>query len=150
MKIKLAVSKQRYQEVKRTLMQCGIEIDDHADLVLCENDQYLNRLLVKDPLSEARIFLAVEDILVIEAFGHNVEVHTQDKCYQVSDRLYRLAELLDPQHFLRISNSVIVATGKIKSIAPTFSMKFVLTMQNGRKVDVTRSYYYIFREHFGI
>ncbi len=29
-------------------------------------------------------------------------------------------------------------------------MKFVLAMANSRKVDVTRSYYYIFKEYFGI
>lgn len=29
-------------------------------------------------------------------------------------------------------------------------MKFILTMANGRKVDVTRSTYYIFKESFGI
>ena len=29
-------------------------------------------------------------------------------------------------------------------------MKFTLTMENGKRVDVTRSYYYIFKEAFGI
>lgn len=29
-------------------------------------------------------------------------------------------------------------------------MKFILTMEDGKKVDVTRSYYYSFKEAFGI
>ena len=58
--------------------------------------------------------------------------------------------MLDPDQFLRISNSVVIARNKVKSISPTLSMKFILTMQNGKKVDVTRSYYYIFKEYFGI
>ena len=38
LKIKLAVSKQRYKEVEDTLTQCGLEIDDDADFTLSEND----------------------------------------------------------------------------------------------------------------
>ncbi len=150
MKIKLAVSKQRYKEVETTLTQCGLEIDDNAEFTLSENNQYLDRLLVKDTLSEERIFLSVDDIILIEAFGHTIEVHTTNKSYQVSDRLYKILDMLDPDKFLRISNSVIIARNKVKSISPTLSMKFILTMQNGKKVDVTRSYYYIFKEYFGI
>lgn len=150
MKIKLAVNKQRYKEVETTLTQCGLEIDDNAEFTLSENNRYLDRLLVRDTFSEERIFLSVDDIVLIEAFGHTIEVHTKDKTYQVSDRLYKISDMLDPDKFLRISNSVIIARTKIKSISPTLSMKFILTMQNGKKVDVTRSYYYTFKEYFGI
>ncbi len=150
LKIKLEVCEDRRPEVERVLRQCGLEIAEDAELVLCENRRYPDRLLVRDPLSQERLLLEVEQIQLIESFGHTVEVHTRDRCYQVSDRLYKLAELLDPQRFLRVSNSVIIACGKVRSIGPTFSMKFILTMENGRKVDVTRSYYYIFKEHFGI
>ena len=150
MKIKLAVSKQRYNEVEATLTQCGLEIDDNADFTLSENNRYLDRLLVRDTFSEDRVFLSVDDIILIEAFGHTIEVQTQDKSYQISDRLYKVLDMLDPDKFLRISNSVIIARSKVRSISPTLSMKFILTMQNGKKVDVTRSYYYIFKDYFGI
>ncbi len=150
MKIKLAVSKQRYPEVEAALTQCGLEIDENAEFTLRENNRYPDRLLVKDIISEERVFLSVEDIVLIEAFGHTLEVHTMHKRYQVSDRLYKILELLDPDQFLRISNSVIIAKNKVRSISPTFSMKFLLTMENGKKVDVTRSYYYSFKDCFGI
>lgn len=150
MKIKLAVSKQRYAEVETTLTQCGLEIDDNADFTLSENNRYIDRILVRDPLSDDHVFLPVDEIVLIEAFGHIMEVCTQDRSYQVSDRLYRILDMLNPNNFLRISNSVIIARNKVKSISPTLSMKFILTMQNGKKVDVTRSYYYFFKEYFGI
>lgn len=150
MKIKLVISKQRYEEVENTLKQCGIEIDDDADFILTENNRYLDRLLVRDAASGERVFLLVDDIIFIEAFGHSLEVHTQCRSYQIAERLYKVLDMLDPSKFLRISNSVVIARNKVKSISPTFSMKFVLTMQNGKKVDVTRSYYYLFKEYFGI
>lgn len=127
MKIKLDVSSDHYEEVKSILDRCGIEIDDNADFVLSENNKYPDRLHVKDTLSHERLVLPVEDIVLIETFRHIVEVNTQSRTYQALDRLY-----------------------KVKSITPTLSMKYILTMTNGKKVDVTRSYYYIFKESFGI
>ena len=107
-------------------------------------------MIVRDTVTNERVVLSVDDISYIESFGHSIEVHTKDKTYQALDRLYKLANALDPDKFLRISHSVVIACDKVTKIAPTLSMKFILTMSNGRNVDVTRSYYYIFKEYFKI
>ena len=86
----------------------------------------------------------------IESFGHEVIAHSGGGEYRINERLRRLEEMLDPKRFLRVSNSVIVAVTEIKSVRPALSQKFTLTMSDGSKVDVTRTYYYIFKEHFGI
>ena len=150
MKVKLAVSDERYDEIKQMLIKHGIEIDDTADLVLSESNRFLGNLTVKDIATSERVILPVEDIAYIETYGHSVEVHTKDKTYQGMDRLYKIVNMLDPEKFLRISNSVVIAIDKVKKISPTFSMKFILTMSDGKTVDVTRSYYYIFKEYFDI
>lgn len=150
MKIKLSVSKEHYQEIKAALLAHGIEIDENSDLILSENSRFIDNILVKDIKKNERIYLSTNDIVSIESFGHSVEVYTQDSAYQIPERLYKIANQLDPAKFLRISNSVIIARDKIKIINPTLSMKFILTMSNGRKVDVTRSYYYIFKDFLGI
>ena len=151
MKLKLAVSNERYEEIKAALSERGIEIDDNADLVLSENNKFIDNLFVKDKITNERVVLPVAEIVFIETFGHTVEVHTwRSNTYQALDRLYKINNLLDPDQFLRVSNSVVIRRDQVKRIAPTLSMKFILTMANGRKVDVTRSYYYIFKEYFGI
>ena len=150
MKVKLALSKERYDEIKELLIEHGIEIDDDAELVLSENNRFLDNLVVKDIKNNERVVLSVEDIVYIEAFGHNVEVHTKNYTYQSSDRLYKIMNQLNPDKFLRISNSVVIQKDKVKRISSTLSMKFILTMINDKKVDVTRSYYYIFKDSFGI
>ena len=150
MKIKLAVSNERYNEIKTMLTEKGIEIDDNSDLVLSESNRFFDNLIVKDMTTNERVILPVEDIAYIETYGHSVEVHTKDTTYQAMYRLYKIVNLLDPDKFLRISNSVVIAMDKVKKITPTLSMKFVLTMSNGKTVDVTRSYYYIFKEYFDI
>ncbi|MGP4039572.1 LytTR family DNA-binding domain-containing protein [Gracilibacillus sp. D59] len=150
MKIKLDISNERYDEIKSALEERGIEIDDTADLVLSQTNSFIDNLIVREKGTNARIILSVEDIVCIESFGHVVEVQTQEAIYQATDRLYRIVSLLDPTKFLRISNSVVIARNKVKRITPTLSTKFILTMTNGKSVDVTRSYYYIFKEYFGI
>lgn len=150
MKVKLALSKERYGEIKEILINHGIEIDDDAELVLSENNRFLDNLIVKDIKNNERVILSVDDIVYIEAFGHNVEVHTKDNTYQSTDRLYKIMNQLNPDKFLRISNSVVIQKDKVKRISSTLSMKFILTMINDKKVDVTRSYYHIFKDSFGI
>lgn len=146
MKVKLTVSEERYAALQKVLADHGIEVDENADLVLSENRR--DTLMVRR--NGERFILAAEEIVYIEAQGHTVTVHTKDSAYQTQERLYRMQTLLEPEKFLRVSNSVIIAKNKVKRITPTLSMKFILTMEDGAKVDVTRSYYYMFKEAFGI
>ena len=150
MEIKLAVSNERYEEIKNALLDRGITVSDSAELVLYEADRYTDNLIVKGQEDFVRYVVPASEIIIIESFGHTVEVHRKSGTYRSCDRLYQLANLLDPDKFLRISNSVIIAKDKVKQITPSLSMKFSLTMENGKRVDVTRSYYYIFKEAFGI
>ena len=149
MKVRLAVSEDRYDALAEALTRAGFELDDDAELVLLENDRFLRHLPVRDDRGD-RIHLAVEEIVFIESFGHTVVVHSVDGTYQTSDRLYQLCLLLDPKQFLRISNSVIIQRSKVRKILPTMSMKFVLVMADGARVDVTRTYYNSFKEFFHI
>lgn len=152
MKIKLALSDERAEEVARFLEQHGIEVDDSdsADLILSETGNYVNHLTVRDGENGERFHIPVDDVVYIASFGHTVEVYTEDRIYTTAERLYQLMYSLDPAQFVRISNSVIIARRKVKEIRPTLSMKFVLLMKNGDRVDVTRSYYHSFKEYFGI
>lgn len=150
MKVRLAVSKENYEKIKSELTELGIEIDDSSELMISESNRFVDIIIVKDMISSGHMVLSSDDIVYIESFGHSIEVHTQDNTYQALDRLYKIYNMLDPNKFLRISNSVIIAKNKVKMISPTLTRKFTLTMANGRTVDVTRSYYYLFKESFGI
>ena len=154
MKIKLSVSEERYEEVASELTSAGIELDEEADLLLTEREKHLRYLQARpagretDPSEKEHI--PAGNIISIEAFGHNLEIRTTSGLYRQNDRLYRLQELLDPACFFRISNSTIINRRHIKKISPTFSMKFTLTMSDGSRADVTRSYYNSFKQFLGI
>ena len=150
MKIKLAISDESYEEVKEFLLSKGIEIDDEADFELIQRDKYAGHMTVRNTKTAEKVHISVNDVILIESYGHTVEVVTAEDTYTTSDRLYQLINMLDPQKFLRVSNSVIISKRMVKQIRPSVSMKFVLTMANGRKIDVTRSYYNNFKEAFNI
>ena len=150
MKIQLAVSDESYEEVKEFLLSKGIELDDEAEFVLTQRGKYAGHLTVRNAKTAEKVHISADEIILIESYGHTVEVVTSEETYVTSDRLYQLMSTLNPDKFIRVSNSVIIAKRKIKQIRPSLSMKFVLTMENDRKIDVTRSYYTNFKEAFNI
>lgn len=148
MKLKLNVSSKRRAELEKEFLQCGIEIDEDADLVVIEQSEYIDTLLAKK--EDALYPIPVNEIIYIESLGHDVFLHTKTDTYRLTLRLKALELLLDPADFLRISSSIIIACGQIHAIRPALSSKFTLTMKNDDRVDVTRSYYHLFRERFGL
>ncbi|MBE6850416.1 MAG: LytTR family transcriptional regulator [Ruminococcus sp.] len=148
MKIKLSVSEERYTELEQLLRERGFEISDDADFILQERSKGVSFLNAKQDDELFRI--RTEDIVFVESFGKSMILHTMDGEYSITERLKELEVMLDADKFMRISNSVIIAKNSVKKIKPTLSAKFILTLKNDAVVDVTRSYYYKFREIYGI
>ncbi len=148
MKIKLSVSEERYAELEALLTSHGFLISDDAEFILQERQKGAAFLNARKDDTVCRI--RAEEIIFIESFGKNVVLHTMDDEYSLTERLKELEVLLDGDKFMRISNSVIIARNSVMKIKPTLSTKFILTLRNGAVVDVTRSYYYIFRDAYGI
>ena len=150
MRIKLLISESHYDMIEQELVSKGFVIDDDADLILTEKDLFVDHLIVREEADNERVRIGVDEIIVIESFGHDIVIHTSQGRFKTRERLYHLERLLSPKQFIRVSNSVIIAVNKIKRIKPTLSSKFILKMSNGQSVDVTRSYCGIFKDRLGI
>lgn len=150
MKIRLNINDADYEKIEKELHAHGIETDDSADLILSKVSGFAEKLIVKDKKTNERIIISCDDIVSLESYGHQIDVRTKDNIYCINERLYRIFEQLDKMKFLRISNSVIVSKSQIKKISPTLSMKFILTLSDNSRVDVTRTYYHSFKEAIGI
>lgn len=148
MKFKLVVSSKNYDPIKEELISKGFEIDEDADFVITEKDNFADYLVGKRGAELYR--LPVSEITCVESFGHDVIAHTAKGDYNINERLRYLESVLNPRDFIRISNSVIVSLSGIEKIKPTMSAKFILTLVDGRIVDVTRTYYYTFRDTLGV
>jgi len=149
MKVRLSVSEQIYEQTKKELLEHGIEIDDGSELELIERQGQTEYLNVKNEVGD-RLKIRVDEIVFIESFGRNMDVHTEKEVYRASERMYILEKELAGRGFIRVSNSCIVARKKIKRIKPSLTMKYVLEMTDNSLVDVTRGYYYSFKEKLGV
>ena len=135
--------------MKEYLAGHGVDISEDGEYVITESAKYPAFLSVRNNKKE-RLRLSVDEVIYVEAFGKEIEIHAQQGTYYALDRMYQLEELLDPQEFLRVSKSVIISRKHVKKIRASLSMKYVLTLSNGTLVDVTRSYYSDFRRFFNI
>ena len=149
MKFKISVSDEKYSELEAFLKDHGIEISEEAEYEITERKGSSEFLSVRNEKKE-RISLSTAEIVFIEAFGKDIEIHTMQDTFYSSDRMYQIEALLDKKEFIRISKSVIISRGHVKKKRPTLSMKFVLTLTNGVQVDVTRSYYAEFKKFYNI
>ncbi len=148
MKIKLAVSEDKYENIANILISKGFQIDENADFTLMENGYHPEYLIAKKDKEFFR--LKVSEITHIESFAHEIIAYTDMGSFYLSIPLKKIINILDPSVFIRISKSVIISVNHIKSIKPVLTQKFIITMTNNAKVDVTRTYYYIFKEFLGI
>ncbi len=146
MKLKVMLSSD--DPIMEELRKLNIEIDDRSEYVLTRREMDLNYLPAKN--GEQTFYISIDDIIFIESLGHDVMLHTKDGVYVTKERLKTLERMLDPDDFLRVSNSSIVSIKNIRRIEASILQKFILHMSNGDKVDVTRSYYYIFKDRFNI
>lgn len=144
MKIRLLVNKDKSQELKEYFQAKGIEISDFDfNYTLISNEAFLDVIM---GYKEDEIYLLKpEDIIYFESFGNRIQCHTRTLTCDVKYKLYEIENLFQHQKYMRISNSFIVNLDQIRSIKPTINSKFILTMKNDHQVEVTRSYYYIFK-----
>lgn len=148
MRLRLRLNRDTEESIREELERKEIEISEDADLILTEENYHDERLYCRDGADTVIILL--NEICHIESLGHDVYVHTMDRKYKTDLRIYQLSSLLPPKQFIRISNSVIIQKNSIYRIRPGLSCKFYLTLKNGANVDVTRTYYYKFKEFYGI
>ena len=80
MKVKLCVSRERYQEIKDALLDHGIEIDDHADLIISERSCFEDHLMVKNLKTNERMVLSTREIVSIESFDTLLKSIHKMKC----------------------------------------------------------------------
>lgn len=147
MKLKLIVTKEVEKQLKDAIQQQDIVFGDDANLVVYELHHEHQFVVVKD--REEYLRLAVEEIIYISAIGSGIFVHTRDGKYQIKDTMYQLEAMLYEKGFLRVHKAYIVHKKDIRRIKAGINMKFVLILSNDEQIEVSRSYYYHFKEEMG-
>lgn len=109
--------------------------------------QYLERIVVR---SGGRVlFLRVDEIARLEASGNYITVHARGETHLLRDTMSRLESQLDPNVFLRIHRSSLVNLDYVSHVEPWFGGELAVSLKDGARVTVGRSYCDRIRRLFG-
>jgi two-component system LytT family response regulator len=100
--------------------------------------QYLRRLTIK---SGGRVTIVpTRDIDWIEAEGDYVKIHAGKTWHLLRETMKHLETEFDPATFVRIHRSTIVNVERIKELQPYFRGEYVVILQDGTKLKLSRGY----------
>lgn len=94
--------------------------------------------------------LEAPDILYADTADRKTFFYTKDGVYETPLKLYELEERLAGSDFFRASKSTIINFNQIRSLRPEFGGKFLLTMNSGERLYVSRQYAGTVKEKLGL
>ncbi|MGQ0736191.1 MAG: LytR/AlgR family response regulator transcription factor [Acidobacteriota bacterium] len=97
-----------------------------------------DRLVVK---SGGRVFfLRTSDLEWVEAAGNYVRLHLAEASHLFRETMNNMEARLDGRTFVRIHRSHMVNTDRIKELQPWFNGEYVVVLQNGTRLTLSRGY----------
>ena len=101
-------------------------------------------------MDERIYMLQVPEIIAIGIENGETTIYTKNMTYIIHEPLSALEKKIDGHPFLRVHRAFLINLKEIKEIQPWFNHTFQLTMSNGLKIPVSRSYMKEFKEKVGI
>ena len=84
------------------------------------------------------VFVRVEEVDWIEAADYCVRVHAGGRAHLIRESMRELESRLDPARFFRIHRSALVNVGRIRELEPHFHGEYVVVMQDGARLRLSR------------
>lgn len=101
--------------------------------------------------SDDRIFLInPETVQMVSVDERSLSIFTDEKQYVTTGTLSGIEQKLPPALFIKTQRSFIINVTKVKEIQPWFNHTLQVTMENGEKVPVSRSYLKAFKERLNL
>ena len=101
-------------------------------------DQWPEKITVKDG-GEIHL-IRVADIRWIDAAGDYMCIHAGEQTHIMRTTMKQLEGMLNPDKFLRIHRSTIVNSADIAAAQPLNNGEYLLTLEGGTKLKVSRGY----------
>ena len=112
-------------------------------------NDFLRRIPVRTR-NEVRI-VSVEDITHFSADGPYVRLHLRNEdTYLIRERMKVLEDQLDSEQFCRIHRSTIVNLDDVEAVLPNHDDRYMVRLENGQRLRVSRSRRDAFEERFGL
>jgi two-component system LytT family response regulator len=85
-------------------------------------------------------FVKIADVDWVEAASNYVRLHTGRETHLLRESMTGIGARLDPRRFLRIHRTAIVNVDRIRELQPWFSGEYIVILQDGTKLKVSRGY----------
>ncbi len=106
--------------------------------VAATNGRYASRILVKQ--DGRMFFVKTSEIDWIEADRNYVRLHVGKTSHTIRERISHLEETLDPRLFARIHRSTIVNLNRVREMQQWFSGDYVVILEDGTRLRLSRHY----------
>ena len=100
--------------------------------------RYASRILVKQ--DGRMFFVKTTEIDWIEADRNYVRLHVGKTAHTIRERIGHLEETLDPRLFARIHRSTIVNLNRVREMQQWFSGDYVVILEDGTRLRLSRHY----------
>jgi len=117
--------------------------DDSLEKVLSaveaiRRPRFRSRFVVRD--AKGAFFLPAHEIDWLEAADNYVRIHTRGNSYLVRETLKNVEATLDPERFVRVHRSAIVAVDCVERIEPYVHGEYRLTLRDGTRLTSSRAH----------
>lgn len=103
-----------------------------------ENEEY-NAVIVSCTADGKIYRIPSDSIYLIETVNNVQHVHTKEKVFETSKKLYELEKML-PVKFVRINKSVILHLNKVRVYSPLANGLMKAELDNGESAYISRKY----------
>lgn len=135
MKIKLTQQKEQ-NEIEVEIKYC--EMNNMVNHLVKRLENYCYRICGND---NGRIYkIDVDDIFYIESVDRKTFIYSTKQVFRTEKKLYQILEELKSHDFVQISKSVIVNINVLESMEMLANSRIQVTLQNGEKLNATRTY----------
>ena len=100
---------------------------------------YLERIMIKERGSI--FFIKVDEIDWVEAAGDYVSIHAGSKSHLLRETMSGLIKKLNPRQFVRVHRSSIVKVDSIRELKPYFHGDYIIILNNGKELKLSRRYW---------
>jgi two-component system LytT family response regulator len=109
-----------------------------AVAVSTPTERYPDRLFLRD--GGRTLCVPVHEIEWVAAAGNYVEIHTPRKTHLVRHTVKAMEAKLDPDRFLRVRPSAIVAVAQVEQLEGRTGGDYVVTLRNGVRIASSRGF----------
>lgn len=132
---KARVREQRVHALTRRLV-AALDEPAPAETEAAGDRGWADRIAIK---GDGRVFFVkVDDIDWIEAADYCVRIHTGGRFHLLREPLRDLEGQFDPRRFFRVHRSALVNLSRIKELQPHFHGEYVVVMQDGARLRLSR------------